>query len=178
MIQRLLRKQLIMRESKFSISIILLFLCSILFYSNYNFQNNSVTAHSNITQPREIFSLWNDSSPDIDGSIDFTANTLSGEWSSASVYQVLDEDELVAGKFLLMNDGSKLHIALDLIYFNDEDPGTPWGISVFLDLNHDARISSVDRKLSFTSDSSGDWIELFKGIQTGGEWTLIESETL
>ena len=51
-----------------------------------NFNPINVKAHSPFAYPMEIFSLWNDTSQTIDGKIMFTPSSLSGEWSSAAIY--------------------------------------------------------------------------------------------
>ncbi|MHA1220244.1 MAG: hypothetical protein ACTSQB_00775 [Candidatus Heimdallarchaeota archaeon] len=49
-----------------------------LFLASKNLQNNNVSAHAPFATPVEMFSLWNDTAPTIDGLIGFTPASLKG----------------------------------------------------------------------------------------------------
>ncbi|NHJ46441.1 MAG: hypothetical protein FK733_01515 [Asgard group archaeon] len=133
------------------------------------------SAHSPEAYPMEIFSLWNDTAPTIDGKIEFTAFELSGEWSSAAVYNMYDIFNNAKSKLLLQNDNTNAYIGIDCTHLTVEYPVTDWGINVLLDLDHNGWLSNADYWIKY-SFSSG--VILHGYSQILSSWQVLESGTL
>ena len=102
-----------LKRNSFTLIVTGSFLVVVLFV-NQNKPINYGSAHSKHATPTEIFSLWNDTSPTLDGRIHFNSSSLNTEWSSAAVYSMFDFDENLDSKVLLQNDNINLYIGLDL----------------------------------------------------------------
>ncbi|MEA2069703.1 MAG: hypothetical protein U9O98_00270, partial [Asgard group archaeon] len=66
---------------------IILFLISLI-SPLYTLPNNS-HAHTTINSSHELFSIWDENNPSINGEISFNSSS-SSEWGNASIYSLLD----------------------------------------------------------------------------------------
>jgi hypothetical protein len=165
-----------MKKIKF-ITLFAILAASIIISSTLN-PENFASGHSTIAYPTEIFSLWNNTAPTIDGSIDFKSGNMSYEWTSAAVYNMYNDSNKLGGKLLLQNNDANLFIGLDLINFQVEVPITPWGSSIYFDLNHDGFLGITDRLIRFTDNSSGQFVEYLYYSESSSIWSHIEDGTL
>ncbi|MCK5158243.1 MAG: hypothetical protein KAR08_03750, partial [Candidatus Heimdallarchaeota archaeon] len=160
------------------------------FLVNINNPLNYGSAHTNKATPTEIFSLWNDTSPTIDGKIYFNSSSLATEWSAAAVYSMFDFDENFDSKILLQNDNTNLYIGLDMVNFQTETPVTIWGAAVYIDRDQNGVFTNNDRAIilkadpgavvyySYFSDSTKTWIEIESnspGIPLAGSQILMNT---
>ncbi|MCK5298904.1 MAG: hypothetical protein KAJ76_08355, partial [Candidatus Heimdallarchaeota archaeon] len=145
------------------------------------FQNSPTNfgrAHSAIASPKEIFSLWNDTSPLIDGAIGFSPVDMDTEWSSAAVYNMFDEAQLPNSKLLLQNDNTNLYIGLDITDHLVADPDSFWGCSIYLDRDHNGILSIEDRAIFFYDDNFGLQYVTYNQYQDLPDpWLELESGT-
>ncbi|NHK30529.1 MAG: hypothetical protein FK730_04215, partial [Asgard group archaeon] len=153
--------------------LLLLFVISPLYDSSH-----FVASHSSISYPTEIFSLWNNTIPTIDGTINFDLGDMSTEWSSAAVYNLYSDTNGLGGKLILQNNDANLFIGMDLINFQVEDPAASWGSSVFFDNDHNGILNSLDRLVRFTDNSTGQYVEFLYYSDNSKTWILIEDGSL
>ena len=140
------KKSFLFSKKRMPTIVLLAIVLVVTFIINHNYPLNYSSAHSSLATPTEIFSLWNDTSPTLDGSIHFNSSSLATEWSAAAVYSMFDYDENFDSKILLQNNNTNLYIGLDLVNFQTETPVTIWGAAVYIDrdqngifnLNHEA----------------------------------------
>jgi len=160
--------------NKILVLISILVLTVILSLNNFNPTN--VEAHNPHAYPMEIFSLWNDTSPTLDGLIGFTPSSLAGEWSSAAVYDLYNHMESADGKVLIQNDNNYLYIAFDCVSYTVEDPGGIWGSTIYLDADHNGIMDLDDYAISFKENSTfgTDYYVELKRATGPGQWTVIE----
>ncbi|MHA1211075.1 MAG: Ig-like domain-containing protein [Candidatus Heimdallarchaeota archaeon] len=118
----------------------------------------TVEGHNKNATPTEIFSLWNNTSPTIDGTIDFNSSSLSTEWSASAIYNLYDNSESLDSKILLQNDNTNLYVALDMTTFQTEVPVTVWGAAIYIDRDHNGLLSSYDRAIIFKENSTGQFV--------------------
>ncbi|HUT80401.1 MAG TPA: Ig-like domain-containing protein [Candidatus Bathyarchaeia archaeon] len=145
------------------------------FLTNKQFQPTNVRAHSSVANPKEIFSIWNNTAPTIDGGILFTPYSLSGEWSSAAVFDLYDITNAAKGKLLLQNDNTTLYIGLDCTTFTTEYPITDWGAKVYLDMDHDGLLSSNDYMVKYSYSGGTELVELYSYNIALKNWMVLES---
>ncbi|MCK5184848.1 MAG: VCBS repeat-containing protein, partial [Candidatus Heimdallarchaeota archaeon] len=142
------------------------------------FQNSPTNfgrAHSAIAPPKEIFSLWNDTSPLIDGAIGFSPIDLSVEWSSAAVYSMFDDTQTPSSKLILQNDNTNLYIGLDMIEYQVADPAVRWGCAIYLDRDHNGVFGPEDRSIVFMDNGTQN--VFYNQYQTGSNpWLELEFE--
>lgn len=165
-----------MKKIKFSIVfvfMIILFVISPLYDSSH-----FIVSHSSIAYPTEIFSLWNNTIPTIDGTISFASGDISKEWSSAAVYNLYTNTNGLGGKLLLQNNDANLFIGMDIINFQVDDPITSWGSSIYFDVDHNGILSPSDRLVRFTDNSSGQYVEFLSYSDSSMVWLLIEDGSL
>ncbi|MCK5184302.1 MAG: hypothetical protein KAQ95_08350, partial [Candidatus Heimdallarchaeota archaeon] len=170
--------------------ILLVLVLMVAFLVNINNPLNYGSAHTNKATPTEIFSLWNDTSPTIDGKIYFNSSSLATEWSAAAVYSMFDFDENFDSKILLQNDNTNLYIGLDMVNFQTETPVTIWGAAVYIDRDQNGVFTNNDRAIilkadpgavvyySYFSDSIKTWIEIESnspGIPLAGSQILMNT---
>ena len=123
----------------------------------------------------EMFSIWNNTAPTTDGSIGFTPFSLSGEWSSAAVYNLYTTGGSIAGKVLIQNNNDSISIALDCTGFVIEHPSvTSWGAAIYLDLNHDGLFSEGEHRIKYTYASGVEIVDLCTYSRLLSDWELIE----
>jgi len=125
------------------------------------FQNSPTNfgrAHSVVASPKEIFSLWNDSAPLIDGAIGFHAEDLSVEWSSAAIYSMFDDTQTPSSKLILQNDNTDLYIGLDMTEYQVADPASRWGCAIYLDRDHNGIFGPEDRSIVFLKNTTSQYI--------------------
>ncbi|HUT80402.1 MAG TPA: hypothetical protein VMZ29_04290 [Candidatus Bathyarchaeia archaeon] len=134
--------------------------------------------HTKTASPIEIFSLWNDTSPTIDGKIVFNSSSLLTEWSAAAVYSMYDKDESFAGKILLQNDDNNLYVALDLANYQDSLPSSIWGSAIYLDRDHDGLLSNFDRAITYKENITGQFVLLSYFSTTKNNWIEMEAGTV
>ena len=84
------KKRMGLRSKNTTLLLLLAIIILIPLYANLQFNFVRVNAHSAYANPTEIFSLWNNTSPFIDGTVDFSFDQLSADWSSAAVYWMYD----------------------------------------------------------------------------------------
>lgn len=124
--------------------------------------NQSVYGHSTKASPIELFSLWNDSSPSINGEISFSPSENSNEWSSAAIYSMFDDDFSPTAKLFLQNDDDNLFIGMDMTNQQTEDPPSKRGCGIYIDRNHDGQLNSDDRAVSIFKDSTSSYLIYYK----------------
>ncbi|MCK5298427.1 MAG: hypothetical protein KAJ76_05945, partial [Candidatus Heimdallarchaeota archaeon] len=187
----MLNKRLFKNSRKLKSTFILLILVlMVAFLVNINNPLNYGSAHTSKATPTEIFSLWNDTSPTIDGKIYFNSSSLATEWSAAAVYSMFDFDENFVSKILLQNDNTNLYIGLDMVNFQTETPVTIWGAAVYIDRDQNGVFTNNDRAIilkadpgavvyySYFSDSIKTWIEIESnspGIPLAGSQILMNT---
>lgn len=157
-----------------NILLITIFIVTI-FLTSENFKLNNVTAHSPVAEPMEIFSLWNDTAPTIDGNIDFTAYRLSSEWSSAAVYNLYSIAGLKKGKLIIQNDNNNLYVALDCITFLEKLPSLRWGANLYFDLDHNGWLSNSDYWASIENNTGVASVELKRYSEFSSSWLIMDS---
>ncbi|NHJ32965.1 MAG: VCBS repeat-containing protein, partial [Asgard group archaeon] len=140
------------KKKLISVSIFLVLILVVTFFVNVNLPLNYSSAHTNHATPTEIFSLWNDTSPTIEGQIYFNSSSLTTEWSAAAVYSMFDNTEDLDSKILLQNDNTNLYIGLDLVNFQTETPVTIWGAAIYLDKDQNGIFTSTDRAIILKAD--------------------------
>jgi hypothetical protein len=96
----------------------------------------------------------------------------------AAIYNLYNISNQVSGKVILQNSDTDFFIGLDLINFRTGNPSNPWGFSVFFDIDHNGILTSLDRQVRFTSNSSGDFVEFLKYDSTIRKWTMTISGSL
>jgi len=134
-----------------------------------------VQAHSNDAYPTEIFSIWNDTNPSIDGTVQFSTNQKSAEWSSASVNWMYNRSK-PEGKLLLQNTDYHLYVGMDMINYQSDTLLSPWGAAVYLDRDHNGILSTDDRSIIFWANITGRYVfynQYAVGIQ---EWVRLDWE--
>ncbi|MCK5184610.1 MAG: hypothetical protein KAQ95_09910, partial [Candidatus Heimdallarchaeota archaeon] len=131
-----------------------------------------------IAYPTEIFSIWNNTAPSINGQINFAYNDVDQEWTSAAVYNLYNSTEQMGGKLFIQNNDVNLYIGLDVLNLQTETPVTDWGSSIFFDIDHNGKLSSVDRLIKFTDNSSGQFVELLSYSTYLSDWSALESGSL
>ncbi|MHA1463042.1 MAG: hypothetical protein ACTSQ0_08235, partial [Candidatus Heimdallarchaeota archaeon] len=146
-----------------------------LILTNLTFDYQPIRAHSQIAYPTEIFSIWNNTSPTLDGSIDFDFQDISEEWAYAAVYDIYDETSAIGGKLLLQNDNDSFFIGLDATSFDTEDPATDWGVTIYFDVDHDGFLSDSDKSIYFISNSTDDFVIYRDYSLSEHGWTVVES---
>ncbi|NHJ85987.1 MAG: hypothetical protein FK734_11030, partial [Asgard group archaeon] len=140
----------------------------------YFLDETNVAAHSSIAYPTEIFSIWNSTTPTINGLITFSSKSFNSEWSFAAIYDLYDYSNTMSGKLFLQNDNTNLYIGLDGLNFIDASPLTDWGCTIYFDLDHNGYFSSADRSLYFISNSTDDYV-IFRGYDTNTKsWYLLD----
>ncbi|MBD3189058.1 MAG: hypothetical protein GF308_00355 [Candidatus Heimdallarchaeota archaeon] len=178
--KRAQKKKPFTRFSKMVILILVLILIPI--FINQKIPMNNVRAHSDYAWPTEIFSLWNDTNPVLDGQIEFSTQDVSAEWSGASINLIFDYQYQVSGVLLLQNDDDSLYVAMDMIYQQEESPPTTWGCAIYFDSNHDGYLTSFihDRALFILTNhnSETDTIVYWTGYDAPSEnWVIEESDS-
>ncbi len=170
-----------MKQIKFKLSftkkavLVLVVMLFSLVFTGFTFNPQLISAHSPIAYPAEIFSIWNNTSPTLDGSIDFNPQNTSKEWAYAAVYDLYDENTTVSGKLFLQNDNESFFIGLDVISFETEDPVTDWGMTIYFDVDHNGFLSDSDKSIYFVSNSSDDFVIYRDYSISEHGWTVIES---
>lgn len=145
----------------------------------YNSPINFGKAHSVNTIPKEIFSLWNNTIPTLDGTIGFVAANMSYEWTSAAVYDMFDATNNPSAKVLLQNNDVNLFIAFDMTeYQTDPNPST-YGCAVYLDRDHNGFLNSADRSVSYKHYANGTEAVIVEQYSESLEtWEIIELGSL
>ncbi|MHA1121196.1 MAG: hypothetical protein ACTSPC_00105, partial [Candidatus Heimdallarchaeota archaeon] len=142
------------------------------------FQNsptNFGNAHSAVASPKEIFSLWNDTSPLLDGALGFSPVDLSVEWSSAAVYSMFDDTQSPSSKLILQNDNTNLYIGLDMTEYQVADPAFRWGCAIYLDRDHNGIFGPEDRSIVFMKNTTGQYI-FYNQFQVGSNpWLELDN---
>ncbi|NHJ87886.1 MAG: hypothetical protein FK734_20655 [Asgard group archaeon] len=149
-----------------------------LFITIQQFNYTPVRGHNQNSEPIELFSIWNDTSPYIDGTIDFTPYDLSGEWSSAAVYDVYNYLDVPRGKLLVQNNNDTLCVAIDITTFTIRYPSLEWGAAVYLDLDHNGFASQYDYIIKYLNISSVDTLELYSYNPSISTWDIVETGSL
>ncbi|MBD3192697.1 MAG: hypothetical protein GF308_18810 [Candidatus Heimdallarchaeota archaeon] len=162
-------KNSIIRIIKIGFQISIFF--SLIFMTKLPSMDNSVHGHSTRASPIELFSLWNDSSPLINGEISFTQSENSNEWSSAAIYPMFDADFSPTAKLFLQNDNDNLFIGMDMTNQQTENPPSKRGCGIYLDRNHDGRLNSDDRAILLFEDSSDSHLIYY---QYSNGWQTLE----
>lgn len=155
---------------KRSLTLILMVLSFIIPILIFNSPNNFGSAHSAIATPTEIFSLWNDTAPTLDGAIGFSLNDLSNEWSSAAVYSMFDETNSPSSKLLIQNDNTNLYIGLDMTEYTDDNPSLAWGCAVYLDIDHNGILTNADRAVLYMDNSTTLAVSFLKYSEIQDKW--------
>jgi len=144
------------------------------FFAMRQFQFSRVQGHAPIATPIEIFSIWNETAPTVDGSINFKLYDLSQEWTSAAVYNLYDEKGRASGKLLLQNDNDTVYAALDCTDFTTEIPSSSFGAVIYLDLDHNGWLSSADYRIRYSYSSGVEKVDLYSYNIITKTWTFVE----
>ncbi|MBY8993039.1 MAG: hypothetical protein KGD59_00715 [Candidatus Heimdallarchaeota archaeon] len=156
--------------------ILLVLMLVLTLYANRLNPFNYGSAHSSQATPTEIFSLWNDTSPTLDGQILFNSSSLATEWSAAAVYSMYDFDENLDSKVLMQNDNTNLYIGLDLANFQTETPASVWGAAIYIDKDQNGVFTTNDRAVILKADPGA--IVYYSSYNDLTEtWIEIESNT-
>ncbi|MCG3253340.1 MAG: hypothetical protein KAX09_05785 [Candidatus Heimdallarchaeota archaeon] len=155
-----------------------LILSLIFVLSPFLITNIPTSGHSTIAYPTEIFSIWNNTAPSINGQINFAHDDIDQEWTSAAVSNLYNSSDQVAGKLFIQNNNVNLYIGLDVLNLQTESPVTDWGSSIFFDIDHNGKLSSVDRLIRFTDNSSGQFVEFLSYSTYLSDWSALESGSL
>ncbi|TET32875.1 MAG: hypothetical protein E3J70_00400 [Candidatus Heimdallarchaeota archaeon] len=160
-------------------NITLYLILSLLFVlSPFLITNIPTSGHSTIAYPTEIFSIWNNTAPNINGQINFVHDDMVQEWTSAAVYNLYNSSDQMGGKLFLQNNDVYLYIGLDVLNLQVENPITAWGSSIFFDIDHNSLLSSIDKLIRFISNSSGQFVEFLSYSTSKAAWSAIESGSL
>ncbi len=162
----------IRRESKLAICVALFFITT--FLTINQFQVFHIQGHSPVAEPIELFSIWNETAPTIDGNIDFKLYDCSQEWTSAAVYNLFNEKGNSEGKLLVQNDNVTVYIALDCTSFIVEVPSSTFGMVVYLDLDHNGWLSTADYRLRYRYNSGIEVVDLYSYSYVLQDWVFIE----
>ncbi|NHJ32353.1 MAG: hypothetical protein FK732_05790, partial [Asgard group archaeon] len=162
--------------NKILVLISILILTIILSLNNFNLTN--VEAHNPEAYPIEIFSLWNNTTPTIDGTIGFTPSSLAGEWSSAAVYDIYDFKGDPDGKLLLQNDNTHLYVGMDAISYNTPDPVGGWGSTLYLDAEHYGVLNPNVFAVAFKRNTTGYHVEIKQSTGQPDEWVVVDYGTV
>ena len=149
----------ILSRRKTNLQFILVILISSTLLSSILIGTDYTSAHSIVAYPTEIFSIWNNTNPTIDGDINFENDNSSLEWDFAAIYNLYTSTESIGGKIYLQNDNDDLYIGLDGLSLTDSSPATDWGFAIYFDIDHNGFLTSKDRSLRFLDNSSGAFIE-------------------
>jgi len=165
--------------SRFSKKFLVFALLALTFFIGLSqFKYQPVQAHNPVAFPKELFSLWNDTAPTINGMVDFTPFDKSGEWSSAAVYNLYDGFEAPDGKLLLQNDNSNLYVGLVIPSLTVEIPSAVWGAIVYLDMGQDGLFNDDDYLLTYVYNNTVESVAFF-GYSNGlNDWYLIDGPGL
>ncbi len=155
-----------------------LILSLIFVLSPFLITNLPTSGHSAIAYPTEIFSIWNNTAPNINGQINFVHDDMDQEWTSASIYNLYNSTDQIGGKLFLQNNDVYFYIGLDVLNLQVETPVPAWGSSIFFDSDHNGQLSSIDRMVRFTSNSSGQFVEFLSYSISLSAWIAIESGSL
>jgi len=155
-----------------------LILSLIFILSPFLITNLPTSGHSTIAYPTEIFSIWNNTAPTINGQINFVHDDMDQEWTSAAIYNLYNSTDQIGGKLFLQNNDVYLYIGLDVLNLQVETPVPAWGSSIFFDRDHNGLLSSIDRMIRFTSNSSGQFVEFLSYSTSLAAWSPIESGSL
>ncbi len=170
------KKSFLFSKKRIPTFVLLAIVLAVTFIINHNYPLNYSSAHSSLATPTEIFSLWNDTSPTLDGTIYFNSNSLATEWSAAAVYSMFDYDENFDSKILLQNDNTNLYIGLDLVNFQTETPVTIWGAAVYIDRDQNGVFTNNDRAIILKADPGA--IVYYSSFSDATKtWIEIESNT-
>ncbi|NHK31494.1 MAG: hypothetical protein FK730_09095, partial [Asgard group archaeon] len=152
-----------------------LFLPILIYKSPMNFGN----AHSTNAVPKEIFSLWNNTIPTLDGIIGFDAGNMSYEWTSAAVYDMYDVTNNPSAKVILQNNDVNMFIAFDMTEYQTASNPNTYGCAVYLDRDHDGRLSAVDRAVSYKNyDNGTEAVIVEQYSESLKTWEIIELGSL
>ncbi|MHA1367054.1 MAG: hypothetical protein ACTSP5_11670, partial [Candidatus Heimdallarchaeota archaeon] len=133
-----------------------------------------VQGHSINAYPIEIFSIWNDTDPIIDGNVQFSLNSMSAEWSSTSVNWMYNRS-LPEGKLLLQNTDDHLYVGMDMTNFQNI-PVTIWGATIYLDRDHNGILSDDDRSINIIKSGPDIVVNYYRYINTIAVWDLVDWE--
>ncbi len=163
------------RHRKFTTYVIL---SMVLVLSPFLINKIQISGHSTVAYPTEIFSIWNNTAPNINGQINFAHDDMNQEWTSAAVYNLYNSTDQVGGKLFIQNNDAYLYIGMDILNFLVDDPIPAWGSSIFFDIDNNGLLDSTDRLIRFTSNSSGEFVEFLSYSTVLVAWSLIESGSL
>ncbi len=161
--------------SKSKVSILVVCLILIPLVLNNQHSNNYISAHSPVSSPMEIFSLWNDTIPLIDGFVDFNSSSSASEWTTAAIYDLYDSDQDPSSKLLLKNDDTNLYVGVDVISYTTESPASTWGMGVYLDRDHNGMLSQNDRAISYKSNATDNLVIIYQYSALNNYWVEIET---
>ncbi|NHJ38846.1 MAG: hypothetical protein FK731_02355 [Asgard group archaeon] len=169
------RNGFILNKRNFSNIFLISILCITILLTSENFNINNTQAHSPEAIPMEIFSIWNDTAPTIDGTIGFTSYRLTGEWSSAAVYNLFSLAGLKKGKLIIQNDNNNLYVAIDCITFLEKLPSLRWGANLYFDLDHNGWLSSSDYWVTLENNSGIASVYLRRYSESSNSWQTQDS---
>ncbi|NHK32277.1 MAG: hypothetical protein FK730_13060, partial [Asgard group archaeon] len=161
-------------KTSFIVTLIVISTFAYLGLLNSNYRN--IQAHNQQSQPIEMYSLWNDTNPTLDGQINFNSSNLATEWSGAAVYNLFDKDNSIDSKILIKNDNTNLFIGLDLTSYQTETPVSDWGTSIYFDINHNGVLDNLDIAVRYFADGIGEFVYFYSFSELSNQWEIIETE--
>ncbi|MCF2143337.1 MAG: VCBS repeat-containing protein [Candidatus Heimdallarchaeota archaeon] len=149
----------------------------------YTSPSNFGDAHSKNAEPLELFSLWNNTAPVIDGLINFNLTNIAAEWSGAAVYSLYDDIQTATSKLLIQNNNSYLFLGLDMTDYLVQTPANPWGMALYFDLDHNGILTTGDRQILFVDNTSlsgntGQFVLLKGYSESSRQWNELENGVL
>ncbi|NHJ39638.1 MAG: hypothetical protein FK731_06345, partial [Asgard group archaeon] len=137
--------------------------------------NNYVKAHNQQSLPIEMYSLWNNTNPMLDGVVNFNSSNLATEWSGAAVYNLFDKNNLINSKILIKNDNTNLFIGLDVTSYQTETPESDWGASVYFDVNHNGLLDNLDIGIRYFSNGIEENVYYYNYNEISSQWEIEET---
>ncbi|MHA1212874.1 MAG: hypothetical protein ACTSSH_10475, partial [Candidatus Heimdallarchaeota archaeon] len=137
------------------------------------------SAHSTTAYPSEIFSIWNNTDPTLDGQINFKHTDQTTEWAYAAVFNMYDSSNSIGGKLVIQNSNSDLFVGLDGLDFTVElPPLKDWGATIYFDIDHNGYLTTIDRAIRYLFNSSGSFVEFLQFNPQSDSWVALESGSL
>jgi hypothetical protein len=139
----------------------------------------NVSAHSNYGWPVEIYTLWNDTQPNIDGNVNFDQFDNSYEWTGAALNVLFDNSYDLGGFAFMQNDDNTFYIGLDIVTHQNDKLTTTWGCGIYLDTNHDGALTGyMDKAIVIAGSGSDTGLYYHYWDSTNNDWILEEQVPL
>ncbi len=153
--------------------IIMLSFFAFIFLTNNNY--SYIGAHNQKSHPIEMYSLWNNTNPTLDGLVNFNSSSLATEWSGAAIYNLFNKNNLIDSKILIKNDNTNLFIGLDITSYQTEMPESEWGASVCFDVNHNGILDYLDTRVRYSVDGIEGNVYFYIFDEKSEKWKIEET---